>query len=50
MNRQLLLGQKVPGIEGVYLHERALFATLLAEQERVTAWLLTQVGSAAEKR
>lgn len=49
VNRQLLLGQKVPGIEGVYLHERALFATLLAEQEKVTAHLLALIGSPTPK-
>jgi integrase len=48
VNRQLLLGQKVPGIEGVYLSERALFVTLLAEQERVTAHLLAAIGSSGD--
>jgi integrase len=39
-NRMLLMGQKVPGIEGVYLQERALFEALRGEQERVTAHIL----------
>jgi hypothetical protein len=30
----------VPGIDGVYIHERALFDTLLADQERMTAALV----------
>jgi len=30
----------VPGIDGVYIHERALFDTLLADQERMTAALI----------
>jgi integrase len=46
VHRQLLLGQKVPGIEGVYLSERALFASLLADQERVTAAMLAACGPA----
>ena len=29
----------MPGIDGVYIHERALFDTLLADQERMTAAL-----------
>ncbi len=40
VNARLLLDHTVPGIEGVYIHERALFDTLLAEQERVTAAIL----------
>lgn len=39
-NRMLLMGQKVPGIEGVYLQERALFEALRAEQEKVTAHVM----------
>ncbi|MBO9431105.1 integrase family protein [Sulfitobacter sp. R18_1] len=37
VNARLLLDHTVPGIDGVYIHERALFDTLLAEQERMTA-------------
>ncbi|MDK3075547.1 integrase family protein [Sedimentitalea sp. JM2-8] len=40
VNARLLLDHTVPGIDGVYIHERALFDTLLAEQERVTAAIL----------
>lgn len=40
VNARLLLDHTVPGIEGVYIHERALFDTLLAEQERMTAAIL----------
>lgn len=40
VDRMLLMAQRVPGVEGMYLNDRALFARLLAEQERVTAWLL----------
>jgi integrase len=39
-NRMLLMAQKVPGIEGVYLQERALFAALLEEQQRVSRYVL----------
>jgi integrase len=39
VNARLLLDHTVPGIDGVYIHERALFDTLLAEQERMTAAL-----------
>ncbi len=45
VNRQLLLGQTVPGIAGVYLSERALFTTLLSDQEKVAAHLLAIAGS-----
>lgn len=40
-NRMLLMAQKVLGVEGVYLQERALFEALRGEQERVTAQLPT---------
>lgn len=39
VNARLLLDHTVPGIDGVYIHERALFDTLLADQERMTAAL-----------
>ncbi len=42
VDRMLLLAQKVPGVEGLYLQERALFERLLAEQERVSAYLIAQ--------
>ena len=49
---RLLLDHTVPGIDGVYIHERALFDRLLAAQERITEALLeltraTQVRAAA---
>jgi integrase len=44
VDRMLLLAQRVPGVEGMYLNDRALFAHLLGEQERVSAWLLAQAG------
>lgn len=34
---RLLLDHTVPGIDGVYIHERALFDKLLAAQERMSA-------------
>lgn len=37
LNARLLLDHAVPGIDGVYVHERALFDSLLAEQTRMTA-------------
>ena len=40
VNARLLLDHTVPGIDGVYIHERALFDTLLAEQEKMTAAIL----------
>jgi len=43
VNARLLLDHTVPGIDGVYIHERALFDTLLAEQERMTAALLALI-------
>ncbi|MEO8184001.1 MAG: hypothetical protein ABI895_34705 [Deltaproteobacteria bacterium] len=44
VNRQLLMAQKVPGIEGVYLLERALFTDLLTQQERVSRYLIKAIG------
>ena len=40
VNARLLLDHTVPGIDGVYIHERALFDTLLAEQGRMSAAIL----------
>jgi integrase len=37
---QLLMDHKVPGVTGVYLHDRALFAHLLQMQDRVSAHIL----------
>ena len=44
INRRLLLDHKVPGIDGVYVHERALFDKLLESQELVSAELLRLMG------
>lgn len=43
VNARLLLDHTVPGIDGVYIHERALFDTLLADQERMTAALVARL-------
>ncbi|WP_323717163.1 tyrosine-type recombinase/integrase [Paracoccus aminovorans] len=43
VNARLLLDHTVPGIDGVYIHERALFDTLLAEQEKMTAALVALI-------
>lgn len=40
---RLLLDHKVPGIDGVYVHERALFDRLLEAQETVTSEILRAV-------
>jgi integrase len=37
---RLLLDQKVPGISGVYIQERALFSHLLDRQEHMSAYIL----------
>ena len=37
----------MPGIDGVYIHEGALFDTLLKEQERMTAAIFKMLGSNA---
>ena len=37
---RLLLDQKVPGISGVYIQERALFAHLQGRQEHLSAYIL----------
>jgi len=36
----MLLHHKVPGIDGIYLHEKALFDRLVATQERLSAAIL----------
>jgi integrase len=50
VNARLLLDHTVPGIEGVYIHERALFDTLLAEQERMTAAILALLEPTKDRR
>jgi integrase len=42
-DRQLLMAQSVAGVRGVYLHTPALWTRLLAEQERVSRFLLGKV-------
>lgn len=37
---RLLLDHTVPGIDGVYIHSRALFDRLLKQQERMSAYIL----------
>jgi integrase len=41
---RLLMDHAVPGIEGVYVHERALFDRLLEAQERMTAAVFDLCG------
>lgn len=41
IDARLLLDHTVPGIDGVYIHERALFDRLLDGQERMSAALLS---------
>ena len=40
---RLLLDHTVPGIDGVYIHEKALFDRLLVAQERMSTALLAAV-------
>ncbi len=42
---RLLLDQRVPGISGVYIHERGLFDRLLADQGRITEHILETAGA-----
>ena len=42
---RMLLHHKVPGIDGVYLHEKALFDRLVATQERMTAAILAMLNA-----
>lgn len=44
IDRRLLLDHKVPGIDGVYVHEKALFDKLLEEQKMVSDELLRLMG------
>jgi integrase len=44
IDARLLLDHTVPGIDGVYIHSRALFDRLLAVQETMTAAILTLVS------
>lgn len=41
---RLLLDHAVPGIDGVYIHEKALFDRLLVAQEKMSAAILTLCG------
>jgi integrase len=49
-DRRLLLAQTVPGIEGVYLNEPALFRRLLGLQEQVSAFLLREISASGSAR
>ena len=40
IDARLLLDHKVPGIDGVYIHEKALFDRLMASQEQMSAAIL----------
>jgi integrase len=40
-DRQLLMAQSIPGVQGTYLFAPVLFRRLLGEQEKVTAFILT---------
>jgi integrase len=40
IDARLLLDHKVPGIDGVYIHEKALFDRLLASQEQMSGAIL----------
>ena len=44
IDARLLLDHKVPGIDGVYIHEKALFDRLLASQERMSAAILRMIS------
>lgn len=46
VDRELLLAHKIPGVQGTYLHTPTLFGRLLEQQEKVSAWLLAQIGPA----
>jgi integrase len=48
LDRELLLGHAIPGVRGTYLHVPTLFTRLLAEQEKVTAFLLEKTGRKPE--
>ena len=40
ISARLLFDHSVPGIDGVYIHQSALFDFLLKEQERMTASII----------
>ncbi|MGZ0187513.1 MAG: tyrosine-type recombinase/integrase [Alphaproteobacteria bacterium] len=44
VNARLMLDHTVQGIDGVYIHKQALFDTLLAEQERMSADIRRLLG------
>ena len=46
---RLLLDHAVPGIEGVYVHEKALFDRLLVAQERMTEAVFELCGAGEGK-
>ena len=47
IDARLLLDHKVSGIDGVYIHEKALFDRLLASQEQMTTAILNLLKSIA---
>ncbi len=46
---RLLLDHTVPGIDGVYIHEKALFDRLLAAQERMSSALLALLNDHSDR-
>ena len=49
VNARLLLDHTVPGIDGVYIHKGALFDSLLADQETMTAALVALIEPPAKE-
>jgi integrase len=45
VNARLLMDHTVQGIDGVYIHEEALFDTLLGEQERMSTEIIRLLGT-----
>jgi integrase len=50
IDARLLLDHKVPGIDGVYIHEKALFDRLVASQERMTKAILSLIKDKFTRR
>jgi integrase len=50
IDARLLLDHTVPGIDGVYIHSRALFDRLLATQETMSAEIITLCASSPADR
>ncbi len=49
VNARLLLDHTVPGIDGVYIHKSALFDSLLAEQEKMSAAIFELFATSGDK-